>query len=447
MQKTTLQDMEAQAPNPLPGTILRVLVAMSFIAIIGLFIGKVDIVAEAPGKLIPKSFLKVVQPFDSGIVNQVLVTEGQLVKKGDTLVLLDPVVAKADLQSIELDQSEMQMRLRRIQAELNKQPLIKQSSDNDALFDRTYSQYLARTQAHQAQLSQEQEGLNKLQADLDAANQIKLKLQSVLPLYQQEVKDFEDLVRAGARPQTELSQKQRDLTEKDRELQAHLYTIKGIQAAIEQAKRKLDQVNADYAKELRQDQADTQAKLDKVLQENIKQTHKTKLLELIAPADGIIKDLAIHSPGTVVSPGSVVLTLIPKEDALLAEVWLKNEDAGFVNVDQSVQVKIAAYPFQKYGLINGKILAISPDSSESTNSTSSASTSVNTQQSASNQPPMGQFKVLVSLSEQSLKAQGKEFPLKTGMQVVGEIHEGTRTVFEYFTAPVKKAVQEAARER
>lgn len=448
MQKITLQDMEAQAPNPLHSTTLRILCFMAFVAVVGLFVGRVDIVAEAPGKIIPKSLLKVVQPPESGTIKEVFVKEGQSIKKGQVLAVLDPVIPLADLTANQLDAAELSMRLKRISAEVTNTVFTKSKEDSPILFDRHYSHYLARTQAYTSQIDQEKAGLEKLQADQASATQIKQKLQDTIPLYKKEYQDLSELAQAGLKTQFEVTQKQRELIEKERDLKSQEFVIEGLSAAINQSKRKLDQIRAEYLKELRQDQTETQSKLDKIGQETIKQTYKTKQLELLAPADGIVKDLAAHTPGTVVSAGSIIMTIVPEKEELIAEVWLKNEDAGFAYPGQDVQIKVATYPFQKYGLISGKVASISPDSSEMNNTTSTGSPAISVQPTTQNNPQMsGQFKLHVTLSKTTLQAMGKSFEVKPGMQVVAEINEGTRTVFEYFTSPVKKAVQEAARER
>jgi HlyD family secretion protein len=93
-------------------------------------------------------------------------------------------------------------------------------------------------------------------------------------------------------------------------------------------------------------------------QEAGKQAYRRELLELKAPQAGIVKDLATHTPGSVVSPGAILLTLVPAHDPVKAEVWVTNEDAGFVEVNQPVKIKLAAFPFNKYGMLNGRVETI-----------------------------------------------------------------------------------------
>jgi HlyD family secretion protein len=166
-------------------------------------------------------------------------------------------------------------------------------------------------------------------------------------------------------------------------------------------------------------------------------------LELRAPQPGIVKDLATHTVGTVAAPGTILMTLVPDHDKLVAEIWVSNEDVGFVRAGQPAKLKLAAFHFQKYGLLDGKVLHVNADATEapSPNTRSDALTG--------RDRPMGPlaFRALVEPASQALAADGQRYALQPGMQVAGEIHLGTRTVLEYLLSPVQKAFHEAARER
>jgi len=156
-----------------------------------------------------------------------------------------------------------------------------------------------------------------------------------------------------------------------------------------------------------------------------------------------VKDLATHTAGTVAAPGTILMTLVPENDRLVAEVWLSNDDVGFVRPGQPVRIKLASFQFQKYGMIDGKIVQVSADATESPNP--------NTRSDAltGRDRPSGPlaFRALVDLKQQHLDADGERYRLAPGMQVTSEIKLGERTVLEYLLSPVRKAFHEAARER
>jgi HlyD family secretion protein len=137
------------------------------------------------------------------------------------------------------------------------------------------------------------------------------------------------------------------------------------------------------------------------------------------------------------------MTIVPEGDPLLAEVWVSNDDVGFVRTGQSAKLKLAAFQFQKYGLVEGRVLHVNADATEA------PSPNTRSDALAGRDRPMGplSFRALVELASQELVADGRRHALQPGMQVVGEIHLGTRTVLDYLLSPVRKAFHEAARER
>ena len=219
------------------------------------------------------------------------------------------------------------------------------------------------------------------------------------------------------------------------------YLIESTRASIQQSEKKLAQIDSDYRRQLYVERNETQGAADKLSQEIAKQTHRQELLELKASQAAIVKDLATHTAGTVVQPGTVLLTLVPKEETLRAEVWVSNEDIGFVRKGQAVKLKLAAFPFQKYGMVEGTVEHVSADSADNNTSNSPNPTD----KSAKMQPLV--YKALVALKAMRLEVDGERFPLGAGMQASAEILLGRRTVMEYLLSPVRKAFHEAGRER
>lgn len=168
-------------------------------------------------------------------------------------------------------------------------------------------------------------------------------------------------------------------------------------------------------------------------------------MELRAPQTGIIKDLATTTVGAVVQPGSVVMTLVPHNEQLFADVSIKNEDVGFVQIGQKAQVKLAAYPFQKYGMLGGTVTRIGADAIDSNRAEQN---DANKGGRESTSGVASTYKARIALDHQALTdPQGNLLALTPGMQITAEIHQGKRTVLEYLLSPVQKATQEAGRER
>ena len=272
------------------------------------------------------------------------------------------------------------------------------------------------------------------------------KLEQTLPSYQAQEAAYDKLVKDGFAGKLMGQEKQRDRIEAEQNLRAQEFNAKSLQAGIGQSQKRLNQIQSDYRQKLEAERVATYAEFQRLEQEWAKQSHKNSLLELKAPQAGIVKDLATHTPGTVVSPGTVLMTLVPNNEALQAEVWLKNEDAGFVKQHQQVKVKLSAYPFQKYGMVDGKVLQVSADATDKSASNSQNNQSNDTQNTNASNTQLA-YRTIIQLSQQSLEIEQDKLHLAPGMQVVAEIKLADQTVMEYLLSPVRKAFHEAGRER
>jgi hemolysin D len=416
-------------PAPLAGWILRLLVALLAGAFVWAVFGQLDIVAVTDGKLVPSSYLKIVQPAEQGIVREILVKEGEKVLAGQVLIRMDSVLADADIKSLQSEYQHKRLALRRIDAQLSARKFSFAKKDPAELYARVEAQYLANVRAYENALSQEQAQLEKARHDLGAARETKAKLEQVLPHYLEQEKAFEKLTKDGFAGRILYTDKRRERIEKEQDLRTQEFMIRSSESLIEQSEKKMAQITADYRRQLQAERGETASQLERLEQERAKLAHRHELLELRAPQAGIVKDLATHTAGTVAAPGTILMTLVPEGDKLIAEVWVSNQDVGFVHPGQPAKLKLAAFQFQKYGMLEGKVLHVNADATEAP--------SANTRSDAL------AFRALIELKEQRLSL----YSLQPGMQVAGEIHLGTRTVLEYVLSPVQKAFHEAGRER
>lgn len=432
--------------NPPHPTGRRVLMTLLFL-LAGLFIwaavGQLDIVAITEGKLVPQTYVKIVQPSEAGIVREILVNEGQHVQAGQVLMRMDTLPTEADTKSVEADYQRKRLQIRRIEAELSNLPFRIEPGDPPELAREVDAQYQANRAARDAALAEERTRLIKAQEDLQAAIQVQEKLTAVLPHYQKQEQAFDKLVKEGFAGSIMGSDKHRERLEKEQELKTQTHVIASARASIAQSEKKLIQIDSDYRRQLHAELNDTQSAYDKLSQELAKQTHKRDLLELRAPQDAIVKDLATHTIGTVVQPATVLVSLVPENETLRAEVWVSNDDIGFIHPGQKVKLKFAAYPFQKYGMAEGTIAHVSADAADASGNTGNSGPATD----RNGRPAPLVYKALVDLQQTALRTENEVFPLTAGMQTNAEILLGTRSVLEYLLSPVQKAWHEAARER
>ena len=430
---------QQRPPSPLPRLVLRSLLALAAVMLVWAIFGRLDIVAVAQGKLVPESFVKIVQPSDPGIVREILVKEGEMVAAGQVLMRMDARISEADRKIVENDLKLRGLQLRRIDAELSGAAIGKKPGDEPALFSEVEAQYRARRQAYLDSLESERAVLTKARADLKAAIEVEAKLKRTVPILRDQAESWDKLAREGFAGRLLALDRQRSHIEAEQDLRAQAHTIDSLKALIAQSEKRIAQIDSNYRQQLQNERLEASGQQLKLHQEWDKQQHRHSLLELKAPQAGVVKDLATHTVGTVVSPGTVLLTLVPHDEPLQAEVWISNLDAGFVRPEQPVKIKLAAFPFQQYGMIDGVVRQVSADATDSKDINGG-------RPNAAGEEPL-QYRALVALKSAYIERGSEKFRPSPGMQVNAEINLGSRSVLEYLLSPIQKVAHEAGRER
>jgi HlyD family secretion protein len=409
------------------GTLFAALLAWSVLA-------RLDIVAVAEGRLVPESYTKILQPAEAGIVKEVLVSEGQSVEEGQVLIRLDPTLAGADELSLASELAAKRLALRRIDAELRGVPLSPRSGDDAGLLAQVQLQALTHRQAYLDALAQEQSSRERALHDLKAAQETLAKLRSTSVLVQQSAEAHRRLAAEGFYSALSSNEKEREAIEQAQDLKSQMAAVQGLQSTLIAQERKISALSSNFRNQLQTERTEVMGQLARLEQDSRKLKFKAGLLELRAPKAGTVKDIATTTLGAVVQPGMVLLTLVPRDEPLVAEVQVRNDDVGFVRAGQPVKLKIAAYPFQKHGLLEGRVRTVAADAQ--------------TGDPIPHQATAQGYKAVVVLESQALLSEGMtRLRLESGMQVAAEVQQGQRTVLEYLLSPVQRTAQEAGRER
>lgn len=445
-------DIENTPPSKAMAATVLTVCGLCAILLIWAAVGELDIIATAEGKLIPQTFIKIVQPAENGIVQDILVKEGQRVEAGQVLMRMDGKTSQADTRTLQAELHNKDLQLRRIDAELSGQGLVGKANDSAELYAQVTAQHRDRNQTYQDTLSAEREQLRKAQSEVQANKEILTKLRQSVPVLKATADGYQSMGKDGYVANLQVQDKVREYQERAQDLKSQESTVMSLEAAVAQSNKKIEQITSNYRSTLQNERVEAQVLQKKMVEELNKQLHRARYLELKAPQAGIVKDLGTHTLGTVVSPGTIMLTLVPDKEPLVAEVQVKNEDVGFILEGQSAKIKLMAYPFQKYGMLPATVNHIGPDAQDaggSQNAPTSNPQSSGTGKSSSMAAPASNanYKAWVTPTVQALVAQGQSFKLLPGMQVVVEIHLGRRTVLEYLLSPVKQTLQTSGRER
>ena len=443
-QQTPLEfvDWSVDDPSRTTRVVLWAMMALATATLAWAACADLDVIAAAQGKVVTRSSLQIVQPAESGILRELLVKEGDSVRSGQVLARMDANLSDADKRQLSNELALRKLQLRRIQAELTGTNLVRTAGEEELLFVQVQAQYQAHRQAHRDNIATEQAILAKAEQDLKSALEIETKLRRTLPIYREQEQAIDKLTRDGFAGKLMLLERQRDRIQQEQDLAAQQFNLASLRATQAQSAQKIAQIESAYRQALHNERVETEASLHRLQQEWEKLAHRQGLLELKAPQDGTVKDLATRTLGSVVAAGTVLMTIVPAHEPLQAEVWITHQDAGLVEVGQPAKLKFAAYPFQRYGMLSGTVSYVSPDASE-------LPQAANVERRRSEMehmlPPSG-YRALVQFDSGALEQGARRYRPSPGMQLTAEVHLGTRTVLEYLLDPLNKMVRESGRE-
>lgn len=405
------------------------------LALTGLWLifGRIDIVASAPGRLIPSDNVKLVQPAEAGIVRAILVRDGQRVRKGQPLVELDPTVSTAEamqarkaLETAELDAA----RGRAILAALDGRGLaFAPPAGTPAEVAATQ---LALARARFAEIEASASGsvagyvaaaAAEREARLEAA-----KLAETLPLLDQQIEANETLLAKGYVSKLKVIEMRRQRLAAARDRDIALQTASRAAAQLAGAGSATTQSRAQARATILSELATAEAEAKLRREELTKASQRSSLQRLAASVDGVVAQLGVHTIGGVVESAKPIMIIVPSGGALTLEGKVLNKDAGFVAPGQKVAVKLEAFPFTRYGTVPGTIESVSSDAVED--------------------EKLGLvYVVRVKLERTTVDRGDAVVPLFPGMTATADIRTGRRSLLSYLLGPIDETRQEAARER
>lgn len=409
------------------------LLAFLAITILWLMLGKVDIVAAAPGKLIPVQNVQLVQPAEAGVVRAILVRDGQQVRAGQPLVELDPTVSNAEavqarkaLETALLDAA----RLRAVLSALDGTPLRIALPPGTPPDEAQTQVALARAQLAQIQADASTHSADtavaraaRTEAQIEAA-----KLTETIPLLDEQIAAHETLLEKGYVSKLKVIEMRRQRLAAARDRDAALAAAKRAEAQIAAAGGSGRQSDAQARSRILADLARAEGEARLRREELTKAARRSGLQRLLSPVDGTVTQLSVHTIGGVVEPAKPIMVIVPSGGRLVAQVAVANKDVGFVTVGQPVTVKVQAFPFTRYGTIPGRVEQLSSD--------------------AVQDEKLGLvYTARIGLERETIERDGRRVPLSPGMAVTADIRTGRRSLADYLISPIEEAGSSAARER
>ncbi|WP_246504373.1 HlyD family type I secretion periplasmic adaptor subunit [Bradyrhizobium agreste] len=427
-------EIEQLTPPRVGRVTLYCVAALIAVAITFASVSRVDMIVTAQGKLITTRPNLVVQPLETSVVREIRVKAGDSVNHGDVLAILDPTFSQADLDQLRSRLAALDASIDRLQAELDgaEYGIGKSASADQALQRKVF---LQRKTAFDLQIQNYDAQIASARANLKTAQDEELVLTQRLDTMQS-IEAMRNALMAkevGSRLNFLLSRDAR------LEVESNLARVRG---SIVDNMHRLDKARADqkvFAAEFRraayQELVETLPKRNSTAEELKKAELRRQLIVLNAPADAVVLEIANRTVGSVVREAETLFVLVPRDEALRAEVNVEGRDIGQVAVGQAVRVKFEAFPFQKYGTATGEVAVISQDSF-----------SPDAKAEGARRSSAPYYRVLIDLRDTHLRLPPERLQLIPGMAITAEMKVGRRSVISYFLYPLLRGLDESIRE-
>jgi hemolysin D len=440
--------------SPIGRSIAYVIMVLFALALIWACVGKVDIVASAKGKIIPSGRTKLIQPFETGVVRAIQVHDGQVVKAGETLIELDPTMNAAESKHYQSDFVAAQLEVARLQAELSDgDPLTNFTPPDGASPELIAVQrkfLLDQTAEQQAKIAVLDRQKQQKQAEYETAQATVGKLEASLPVMQQRLDIRKTLYDHATGSKAEYLELLQLFVEEQHELDVQKRKADEATAAIAAIDEQRNAADKEFRRERYTDLVEAQRKAEGLSEDVVRAQHRAELQLLTSPVDGTVQQLAVHTIGGVVTPAQTLLVVVPSDSHLEIEAMVLNRDIGFVHPGQVAEIKVDAFNFNRYGLIDGKVVSVSPDAitRDKPNDKNKADPNLDAEDDSSE--PTNQelvYAARVALDRTQMEVEDRMVSLSPGMAVTVEIKTGSRRIISYLLSPLLRFKQEALRER
>jgi hemolysin D len=424
------------------------------IALLWACIGSVDIIATAPGKIIPTGHTKMIQPLESGVVHFIHVQDGQKVKAGDVLIEIDTTISAAERDRLRNDYTQAMLDTARLKAalELDGDPVksfVAPEAASETQMTLQKSLLANQVDEIRAKLSDLDHQIAQNTGNRDAVASTITKLTESIPYLEKRAQARKSLLDKGYGSKLDYLTIEQDLIEHQQELQVQKGRLAEAEGAIEAHRQQRRQAEDEYKHTALKDLAEAEQKSTSLHEQLLQAAQKYRLQTLTAPVDGTVQQLIVHTEGGVVTPAQVLMSIVPVDSRLEIEAMVSNKDIGFVHAGEEAEIKIDTFNFTRYGLLHGKVQSVSQDAIVHDKPQDSSGNKQHTGDESESSEPQGQelvYSARVSLEKTQMQIDDRLVSLSPGMAVTVEIKTGSRRIIEYLLSPLLRHKQQAMRE-
>lgn len=418
-------------PAPFSRVLLWLIVLLAAIALLWACLARMDIIVNAHGVVVPKGRVKVIQPLESGIVTAIHVRDGQQVQKGDLLVSMDATDSLTEINTLEKELLIIHLTIGRLEAQLHDDPtrfIAPEGADSQDvhLYRRLLHQSLRARQERREAMGME---ISRSDAELKSITSNVKRLQDALPIAGKLHAKKKKLSQKGLIPKAEFLKAQMEMNDTRQNLVTEKSRLNEVRASLAKAREENELVEVEYRRELLAQLTEARGRQENLQQQLARAENRQAHSELRSPAYGIVQQLSINTVGGVVTTAQPLMVIVPLDSGLEIEAKVLDRDIGLLASDQQVSVKVTAYPFMRYGDLEGSIEWVAGD--------------------AVMDEQLGPcYPIRVAVLDHTLPnlVNGRTGTIAPGMTVTADVKVGTRRVIHYFIGPIMRYRDTSLRE-
>ncbi|WP_230425680.1 HlyD family type I secretion periplasmic adaptor subunit [Spartinivicinus ruber] len=390
----------------------------------------VDEVTRGEGKVIPSTHLQVVQNLEGGILKELYVAEGDMVKKGQSLMQLDDTRFASSFRESEVEYFSLLASIARLKSEINDTPLVfpKELDKFPEYKKREREIFKSRQQSKESELSIVKEQVEQVQQDLKSTQAQKRRLERSRRLLKREYEMTKPLARQGVVSEVEMIQLEQRLNDLEGELETTGLAIPKLESSYKETQQQEQEVRLEFKEKAVSELKEAEVKIAQLVESRSSIEDQVQRTSVRSPVAGIVKKINITTIGGVVQPGMNLIEIVPLEDTLLVEAKIRPKDIAFIRLGLKAVVKFTAYDFAIYGGLDGIVEHISADTIQ-------------------DEEDESYYLVRIRTEESNLGSKDKPLPIIPGMLAGVDIITGKKTVLDYLLKPILRAKQNALTER
>ncbi|MBG0777260.1 MAG: HlyD family type I secretion periplasmic adaptor subunit [Desulfovibrionaceae bacterium] len=410
---------------------LALLLAMTALFCVWAWYGEIDVVSTVDGEVVPSGKVKPVDHLEGGIVREILVREGDTVRRDQPLVVLEETIQGSSLQEVQVRMDSLAVEAARLEAEAEGRapefpPDVAERRPD--LVTQAMKLYGVRQSRLRNELAGQRADIEARTKDIEKISARLSNSRDALTLLEKELAISVELRKENLTTEVKHLQLLREAANLRGRIGEDQAALARARAALQEGREKLTRLTSVFGEDARDEHKKVVQELDEFRQRERKYSDSLERTVIRSPVDGVVKALAVASPGEVVKPGGTLLEVVPSDERLVIQAHLPIQDIGYVQKGQRAIVKLPTRDARRFGQLDGVVDNISPDT-------------------FTNEQGRTYYAVRIVTTKDVFEGRGATYRLYPGMKLLAYIHTGKRTVWESVFSPLAESLSVALHER